>query len=177
MDLSSTAVHRARERCEAAGRDYPGDPTTSFRFCVGSSVDPPFRERAFDLVLMCDGLHSWRLTPEEQALALEQAHRLLAPGGYVLLTDHLKPRHFQDIIERVRSSPLDVVSVRFLHNRLWYSLERGLSRFRGSRAVRELLASRSVARALSLLSSLGGRRGAKHLCIVARRAPSRSTSG
>jgi SAM-dependent methyltransferase len=172
MDVSPTAVARARERCEAARRGYQDGTPTVFRFCVGSSVDPPFRDDAFDLILMCDGLHSWRLTPEEQARTLERAHRLLAPGGYVVLTDHLKPHHFRVILDRVRASPLEVVSVRYLHNRLWYSLERGLSRFRERQAVRALLASRSVARALGAVSRLAGKRGAKHLCIVARRAPS-----
>jgi SAM-dependent methyltransferase len=173
MDVSPTAVHRARERCDAAAERAPGAHTT-FRFCIGSSIDTPFRDGRFDLVLMCDGLHSWRLTPEEQARSLLEAHRLLAPGGYAVFTEHLRPSNFQAIIDRIRASPLEVVSVRYLHNRLWYSMERSLRRYRHRPSVQALLASRRVARGLMAVASLAGRRGAKHLCVIAQKAPSRS---
>ena len=135
-------------------------------------MDAPFGEELFDLVLMCDGLHSWRLTPEEQARSLVQAHRLLVPGGYAVFTEHLRPSNFDAIIDRIRASPLEVVSIRYLHNRLWYSMERNLKRFRGRRTVQRLLASRRVARGLMAVASLAGRRGAKHLCVIAQKAPS-----
>ena len=170
MDVSPTAVHRAREKCEEAA-EHSGGVKTTFRFCLGSSIDAPFREAQFDLVLMCDGLHSWRLTPEEQSKSLEQAHRLLVPGGYAVLTEHLRPSNFQAIIDRIRASPLDVVSVRYLHNRLWYSMERTLWRFKGTAVVQRLLASRAVARGLMAVASLAGPRGAKHLCVIAQKAP------
>jgi SAM-dependent methyltransferase len=173
MDVSPTAIKRARERCEEAAERASGAKTT-FRFCIGSSVDAPFGEERFDLVLMCDGLHSWRLTPEEQSCSLVQAHRMLVPGGYAILTDHLNPRHFQQLIDRIRASPLEVVSVRYLHNRLWYSMERTLKRFRGRRSVQALLASRGVARGLMAVASLAGRRGAKHLCVIAQKSPNRA---
>jgi SAM-dependent methyltransferase len=171
LDVSPTAVLRAEARCRAAGDAHPERPATRFSFYVASSLDPPFRDAAFDLVMMCDGIHSWRLTPEEQARVLGHAHRLLVPGGFAILTDHLKPRDFRAFVERVRASPLEVLKVRYLHNRLWYSLERSLARFRARRAVRKVLASRTLARGLMLLSSLAGRRGAKHLLVVARRPP------
>jgi SAM-dependent methyltransferase len=171
MDVSPTAVHRARERCESAAERAAGMHTT-FRFCLGSSLDVPFREGSFDLVLMCDGLHSWRLTHDEQMRSLAQAHQLLAPGGYAVVTDHLRPMHFQTLIDRVRASPLEVVSVQYLHNRLWYSMERSLWRFRDRASVKALLASRGVARGLMAVASLAGRRGAKHLCVIAQKAPS-----
>jgi hypothetical protein len=52
---------------------------------------------------------------------------------------------------------------------LWYSLERALRGHRQRPWVRGVLASRNLGRALSRLSQLAGRRGSKHLCIVARR--------
>jgi SAM-dependent methyltransferase len=173
MDVSPTAVRRARERCDAAAERSAG-ARTAFRFCLGSSIDTPFRDGLFDLVLMCDGLHSWRLTPEEQARSLEQAHRILVPGGYAIFTEHLRPANFDAIIDRIKASPLEVVSVRYLHNRLWYSMERNLSRFRDRRSVQALLASRRVARGLMAVASLAGRRGAKHLCVIAQKAPERT---
>ena len=126
----------------------------------------------FDLVLMCDGLHSWRLTHEEQARSLDEAHRILVPGGYAVFTEHLNPRDFQPLIGRIQASPLEMVSVRYLHNRLWYSMERSLRRFRGMRSVQAVLASRGVARGLMAVASLAGPKGAKHLCVIAQKAPS-----
>ena len=171
MDLSPTAVRRARERCEAASAAHPEGRETRFRYCVGSALEAPFSEGTFDLVLMCDGLHSWRLTSDEQQRALEQTSRLLVPGGQAVITDHLKPRHFDGFIEMVRRGPLEIVTVRYLHNRLWFSFERGVWRFREWGAVRALLASRALARGLIALSSLAGPRGAKHLCVIARKPP------
>ena len=175
IDVSPTAVQRARARCEAAIAKSPG--LTSFRFCVGSAVDTPFRRSSFDLVLMCDGLHSWGLTHGEQMRSLDQAHRVLVPGGYAVLTDYLRHIDFQSLIDRIEASPLEVVSVRHLPNRLWYSFERSLWRFRERRSVRALLASRSIARGLFAVSSLAGRRGAKHLCVIVRKTPDQGAAG
>jgi ubiquinone/menaquinone biosynthesis C-methylase UbiE len=169
MDLSAVALARARARC-AAESARAAVPNT-YSFCQGSSLKLPFRPDSFELVLLCDGLYSWWLTAEEQQVALAEAHRVLVPGGYAVLSEHLKPNLFDTLIGRVRSSPLDLIEVRYLHNRLWYSLERGLRRVRNQPASRALLASRGVAKALQAVSRLAGRRGAKHLYIVVQKRP------
>ena len=174
MDISSAALRRARARCaEAAANGGPRQRTSAFHFCQGSSLALPFPAESVDLVLLCDGIHSWRLSPEEQAAVLREAHRVLVPGGTALLSDHLKPTAFDTLIGRVQASPLGVQSVRYLHNRLWYSLERGLSPLGNPRWVQALLGSKTVARGLGALSRLAGRRGAKHLSIVAQKDPPR----
>lgn len=172
MDLSAFAIVRARERCaiESARAGVPN----AFSFCQGSSLKLPFRSGSFDLVMLCDGLHSWQLEAEEQAVALAEAHRVLVPGGYAVLSEHMRPVLFDTLIGRVRSSPLDVVEVRYLHNRLWYSFERGLGPLQKKSVSRALLASRRVARLLQSLSRLAGRRGAKHLYIVGQKRPQRA---
>ncbi|MBA2556899.1 MAG: class I SAM-dependent methyltransferase [Chloroflexi bacterium] len=170
MDLSPVAVRRARARCLTWNPDAgSGGVRTDFRFYVGSGMSLPFRPETFDLVLMCDGFESWRLTPEEQTRTLQHVHPLLVPGGLLILSDHLKPRQFDPFLGRVRESPFEVVSVRYLHNRLWYSFERGLRPVKELAPTRALLASLGVARALGALASLAGRHGAKHLCVVSRK--------
>jgi SAM-dependent methyltransferase len=189
IDISETAIERARVRCEAAalgvallkakrGRiKEAGLPArtpatrvaeaTSFHFSQASSYALPFSSSGFDVVLCCDGIHSWRLDPDETARTLSEANRLLAPGGHVIVTDHMRPEHFDTLIDRVQASPLRVESIRFLHNRLWYSLERTLRRHERHGWAQWMLASRGVARGLGAVASLAGRRGAKHVCIVA----------
>jgi SAM-dependent methyltransferase len=166
IDISPTAVRQAQARCDAV----PGT-RTAFRFAVGSSTEIPFADGAFDLALLCDGLHSWRLSPEDQARTLLETSRLLAPGGHVILTDHLKTRQFDPFLRRVEESPLEVLDVRYLHNRLWYSLARALRPVQDRPPARALLASRWLARGLSGVSRLAGRRGAKHVRVVARKPP------
>jgi SAM-dependent methyltransferase len=173
IDVSPTAIGRARARCDEARRT-PGivkagaaPMTTEFHFAAADSLDLPFPSATFDLVLICDGLHSWRLTPAEQTRTLEEVHRLLTPGGLVLLTEHLKPAQFHVFVGRVRASPLAVFSVRYLHDRLWYGLERNLRPFADRPATQAILANRAVAHGLRVIASLAGHRGAKHLCIVA----------
>jgi SAM-dependent methyltransferase len=172
VDLSAAALQRARERCRAAAATAHRGRSTTFGFAQVSSLTLPFPAESFDLILLCDGIHSWQLSAQEQARCLEEANRVLLPGGYALLSDHLKLADFDPLLGRVRESPLRLASVRYLHNRLWYSLERGLRPVRGRRATQALLGSRGVARALSMLSSLAGRRGAKHITIVAQKPPS-----
>jgi SAM-dependent methyltransferase len=162
IDISPTAVRMARARCG-------GLTGSTFAFAAASAALPPFRARSFDLLLLCDGLQSWRLAPEEQAATLEALHDVARPGALVILTDHLKVRDFDPFIERVRHSPLEVERVSYLHDRLWYTLERALRPIRHRTAVQRLLASKRVGRALMAAGRLAGRRGAKHLLIVARR--------
>jgi SAM-dependent methyltransferase len=163
LDLSPTAARAARERCAEL-------PTAArFLFAAASTLAPPYRPASFDLILVCDGLHSWRLSPQEQSDALASVHQLLAPGGVAILTEHLKQRDFDPFIGRIRDSPLHVRQVRYLHDRLWYTLERALRPVRQRTGARRVLASRRVGRALMAAASLVGRRGAKHLLVVAQR--------
>jgi ubiquinone/menaquinone biosynthesis C-methylase UbiE len=171
IDLSAAAVAEARERCARASAAAAGRPS-SFHFYVGSVTQLPFAPASFDVLLMCDGLvggHSWGLTPEEQKVALEQAYRVTAPGGRVILTDALKPHQIAGFVERVEESPFEVAAMRLIHDRLWYSVDRAARPIRDWRLPRAALASRGVARLLMALSRLGGRRGSKHVLILARK--------
>lgn len=171
LDLSPTAVARARERCArvAGGR-------SEFRFCAASVTALPYRPSSFDVLLLCDGLVSWRLSEEEQADVLEQMYRITVPGGYAVLTDALKPHQIDPFLAKVRASPLEVVSVRLLNDRLFYSFERAVRPVQHWSATRAALASKGVARALTVFSRLAGKRGSKHVCVVVRRPAAASAA-
>lgn len=171
VDLSAGALARARERCRLAAASAPHAKPIAFHFAQVSSLALPFPDESVELILLCDGIHSWQLTPAEQAMCLEEAHRVLVPGGYALLSDHLKVADFDPLVGRVRASPLRLASVRYLHNRLWYSMERSLRRVKNRSLAQALLGSQSLARTLTVFSQLAGRRGAKHISIVAQKPP------
>lgn len=145
----------------------------AMRFYAASATELSFRSASFDLVLLCDGLVSWRLSDEEQRSVLEQVYRMCVPGGYVILTEALKQAQIDPFVERIASSSFRISSVRFLNDRLWYSLERAVRPLDRWSATRAVLASRAVARMLMALSRLGGKRGTKHVCVVARRPGAR----
>jgi len=97
VDLSPTAIRGARQRLRALGRPA--------HCVVASATALPFRAGTFDVVVLSDGLHSWQLPAEERRLALDQAHRVVRPGGHALLTEYLQPsRSLSDRSVRVPSS-------------------------------------------------------------------------
>jgi SAM-dependent methyltransferase len=163
IDISPTAARISARRCAAI------QTSSAFSFAAASSMAPPFRARRFDLVLLCDGLHSWRLNPGQQDVTLRQIHHVTRPGGYVILTEYLKTRQFEDFVATVRRSPFQIVETRFLRDRLWYTLERLLRPVRHRMGARRVLASHRVGRALATLAGVAGRHGSKHIMVIARR--------
>jgi SAM-dependent methyltransferase len=165
MDLSARAIASARAGAASA------NSAARFFFSVGSVTDLPFRDGSLDLLLLCDGLFSWRLNPAEQQQVLGEVCRAAVPGAHLILTDYLPEDRFRTFVEIVRRSPLEVVGVHLLHDRLWYALERAVRHRAENPLVRRVLGSRRIGSLLSLLSRLAGRRGSKHICIVARKPP------
>ncbi len=163
VDISPTAVRQARIRCRTS------EGAAAFRFYAASAAELPFAPEAFDLVLLCDGLLSWRLPPEEQEAVLRDVYRITVPGGWVLLTDALKTPQIEPFVERAGRSPFDFAPVRYLNDRLWYSLERATRPVQEWRVTRAALASRTLARLLMPLSALARVRGTKHVCLVGRK--------
>jgi len=60
--------------------------------------------------------------------------------------------------------------VEYLHDRLWYRIESWFKAVRDWRWVGRLFGSVPVARLLGRVARLFGRRGSRHICVVARRA-------
>lgn len=161
MDVSATAVAKARRRCAGA----PG----RFAFAVGSATALPFASSAFDLVILCDGLRGWGLSAPDREAALSEAHRLTRAGGHVLLTEYLRPKSFAGFVREVELGPLRILWIRHLYDRLWYQVETWFRRARHLRAVRAVFSSLGFARFMSGVGRLFGERGARHICILTRK--------
>lgn len=165
MDLSPTAVSRARGRLRGRARPPVGLPG----FVSGSATQLPFRAQAFDVILASDGLYSWELDAADRAAALRQIHRALAPGGHAVLTDHMRPAQFAGFVEEIRASPMRVVRVTYLYDRPCYQFEswfKGVQHWRVARALRR---SMPVARALCAAGRCFGPAASRHICVVAAR--------
>lgn len=75
IDSSPAMLHQARQKL--------GRRAT---LVLGDSGSCPFADRSFDLVLCCMALHE--MDPDVRDAALQEARRLLRPGGRVLLMEH-----------------------------------------------------------------------------------------
>jgi len=162
VDLSRAAVRAARERLRSGG--------AGARFVVADATALPFGAGRFDVVVMSDGLHSWQLPAAERRAALAQAGYVVRAGGHAVLTEYLQPRAFAEFVSEVRAGPFQVVAVEYLHDRLWYRIESWFKAVRDWRWVGRLFGSVPVARLLGRVARLFGRRGSRHICVVARRA-------
>jgi ubiquinone/menaquinone biosynthesis C-methylase UbiE len=78
-------------------------------------TDLPFDDGAFDLVVSSLAIHNIR-TADARATAVDQAVRVLCPGGRLALADF---RHTRDYASRLRERGLEP-SVRGFGWRFWY---------------------------------------------------------
>lgn len=78
IDLSTRMLERARDRAAALGRDVD--------LHVADAQDLPFGDDAFDTVVCTLGLCS---IPDDRQ-AVRQMHRVLRPGGRLLLLEHVR---------------------------------------------------------------------------------------
>jgi SAM-dependent methyltransferase len=168
IDVSPTAIARARTHCASmAAAAGAAGTTIDFHFAVGSAAQVPFPDESFDLVLLCDGLFSWKLPAALERKVLEEAHRVLAPGGCAIFTDYMKPARSDAFFAAVEASPLRVVSRHLLNDRYWFRMEGWLRPLRHLDATRRLLRSRRVARAIMAASRPLGKFGTKHFGVLA----------
>lgn len=165
LDVSPTAVLKARNRCLTRTKDSAAD----FFFVTAGAADLPFASGVFDVVIASDGLHGWELPLELQQRVVRECERVLAPEGYVVFTDYLHPKKFDHLIEIIRNSPLQIVAVEYLYDRLWYQMESWFHLVQNNSAVKAILRNRSLAHVLKRVSRLFGRDGSKHICIVAQK--------
>lgn len=160
IDVSPTAARRAHDAVH---------PANGAVFSAASALTLPFDDRAFDLVVASDGLWSWGLSDTERLGALGEVERVLAPCGHAILTEHLRPSGFEEFVDFVAVSGLEVERVAYLADRPSYQLEASLKAVRGWWPARALLASRSLARALRTIARPFGPAASRHILVVARR--------
>src|SRR3982751_4441866 len=163
MDVSPTAVHRARERLREMGA------VSQPRFVSGDVTQLPFRAQTFDVILASDGLYSWQLEIEDRAIALRQIHHALVPGGHAVLTEHMRTDHFPVYVGEIRASPLRVVRVMYFHDRPCYQFESWLKAIRHWRVARAARRSVSLARVLCTVGRWFGPVASRHICVIATR--------
>jgi SAM-dependent methyltransferase len=170
-DLSWTAVQKTSSVCERLASN-PGESAPNsghFFFSVASSLAMPYACDTMDVILLCDGLIGWELPEQGRREVLRNVFEILAPGGVVVLTDYMHPRRFESYIGEIARSPLPIESVRYLNDRLPYQFEGWLYAFWETRFVQKLIGNKLLIRRLKSISSLFGKRGSKHLCIVGRK--------
>lgn len=162
VDLSPTAVGRARENIQAARGGV-------VEFVAARSLALPFKSESFDLIIASDGLYSWDIERDERAVAIVEIHRVMSKGGVAIFTDHMRRHRFPEFVTEIESSELRVESVSFLYDRLAYQFESWFKGVRGSLISKAVLRSTNVARVLSQIAQVFGQRGSRHICVVARK--------
>jgi ubiquinone/menaquinone biosynthesis C-methylase UbiE len=94
LDFSAGMIRKACEKARRAG-------LVGVHFVVGDAARLPFRAGAFEAVTCSHAMYE--LTPEVRSCALEEAHRVLRPGGRFLMMEHCEPtRPFVRFLYRVR---------------------------------------------------------------------------
>jgi len=163
VDLSPTAVARSRKNVRVSRG-------TVVQFAAARSTALPFREAEFELVIASDGLYSWDILRDERIVALGEIHRVMAPGGRAILSEHMRSQRFGEFAAEIEASPLSVESVLYLYDRPAYQFEsllKGIQKLKFARALRRSI---RIARVLSGAGRLFGTRGARHICVIARKA-------
>jgi len=82
LDFSGGMIRKARDKARRASL-FAG------YFVVGDAARLPFRSGAFNAVTCSHAMYE--LSPEVRTRALEEAHRVLRPGGRFLMMEHCEP--------------------------------------------------------------------------------------
>lgn len=159
IDVSLNALMKANEKYKKK----------NINFVSAGAENIPLREKSFDAVILCDGLNGMDLTGVHRENAVKESLRVLKNEGFTIFTDYLKPNQFESYIEYIKNSDYKIKEVHYLNDRLWYKLKHGLQAFKNNSAFKKFLSSMPAGKALSKISSLFGKNGSSHICIVAVR--------
>ena len=165
-DISLTALKSCRERCAEQAKKH----SHQMEYFGTTTPGLPFADDSFDVVMLCDGLYAWWLSDEQKREALEDSFRVLKKGGIVIMSDCLMPEEnpaiFEEYEAMARNSPLTVVDISFLYDKLWYKLESLLKKVGLDRTFNSVLSSIPLAKALNDLGRIIGRRASRHIVVV-----------
>lgn len=166
IDVSKTAVnHAALNAKNSSSKDNP----TKFIFAVKNILNADFPDNHFDLILLCDGIEEWFSDEKEKMAALRKTNQLLKPGGYAILSDYQKPQHFASFVNFITHSPLKVVKSFPLNDRLCYQFNSWFKMGEKLKIAKQLFANKTIAKGLMGISSLLGKNGSKHFCVVVQK--------
>ena len=169
FDISPTAVKKTRARCSFLSNSKQEIISNKSRyfFCTTSATEFPFQQNVFEVVLLCDGIIGWEISKEQRAEVLVQAFQSITYNGFVILTYYLHPKKFDEHINEIKTSPLKIKKVIYLNDRLAYRFETWFKGFGSTKVIKKLIASKRFVRLLMKVSSLSGKSGSKHVCIIA----------
>ncbi len=159
VDLSPTAVVKANQLMKPS-------KGTKFFWASADAVNLPFKSDQFQIVLLSDGLIGWELNEDLQLKVLKEVHRVLAPGGYAILTDYLKPRDFDSHIKVVQKGQLKLIQTDHLGDRLGFQLANNLKPLSHLWPFEQIIGSLSLNRLLSQVGQNLGKAFSKHLAMV-----------
>ncbi|MBC7913531.1 MAG: class I SAM-dependent methyltransferase [Pyrinomonadaceae bacterium] len=168
-DISLTALSSCKQNCEVIAKES----NCRLEYFLTTTPGLPFAPESFDVVTVCDGLEGWWLSEEQKRAALEEIYKVLKKGGIAILTDCLMPELnktvFEDYKKFVRSSPLSVVNVSYLYDKVWYKLESALKKARLQSVFGGLLASVPLAKLLNSFGKTIGTKAARHIVVILRK--------
>jgi len=159
IDVSIHALMKANEKYKKE----------NIKFISAGAENIPFKDKLFDAVILCDGLNGMDLTGIHRENAVKESLRVLNENGFTIFTDYLKPNQFEGYIEYIKKSDYVIKDIYYLNDRLWYKLKYSFNAFKASVILKKFLSSMGVGKTLSKISSLFGRSGSNHICIVASR--------
>jgi ubiquinone/menaquinone biosynthesis C-methylase UbiE len=159
IDVSLHALMKANEKYKKE----------NIKFISAGAENIPFKDKTFDAVILCDGLNGMDLTGVHRENAVKESLRVLNETGFTIFTDYLKPNQFEGYIDYIKKSDYVIKDIYYLNDRLWYKLKYSFNAFKDSSILKKFLSSMSAGKALSKISSLFGKSGSNHICIVASR--------
>jgi SAM-dependent methyltransferase len=116
LDLNPAGIEFCRKRHQLPGLD----------FVQGNAQELPFPDQSFDVLVNVEAsLHYPRFD-----LFLEEAARVLRPGGQLVYTDARRQDHIAQWEQELANAPLRIVSQRVISEQVAIALEKNLPRLR-----------------------------------------------
>jgi SAM-dependent methyltransferase len=165
LDISITAVAKAKKRCQELLEGL----VNPYEFVVASTLDLPFHENSFDVVIISDGIYEWFQTEKERKIAVDGIYKILKINGIAIFTDYIHPKKFDEFTTLIHSSAFKILKEEPFYDRLWYRLESWLKAFRHQQWTKNLLADIGFARKLRSIAQMFGKSYSKHLGVIAQK--------
>ncbi len=163
IDVSETALSKARLKLQFNDTNFKSE----YLFTKDSITSTSFPDNYFDLILLSDGINEWFDDEKKKNDVLKETFRILNTGGFAIISDYQKAKNFDNYIKTVSSSPLRIIKTIYFYDRLCYQFYSWFKAVEKNFIIQGLFRSRILAKTLIKISSLFGRKGAKHLFVVA----------
>lgn len=157
LDVSLHALTKANEKYKKE----------NVNLVSASAESIPLKNNTADIVIFCDGLNGMDLTGIVRENAVKESLRVVKDTGFTIFTDYLKPSQFEDYVNYIGQKDYKIKNIYYLNDRLWYKFKYGLHALRKNNVFKKFLSSVTIGKMLSRISSLFGKSGSNHICILA----------